>query len=61
LNIPDGCGSFQTSKCEIICGYGGITGGTTYSIKFNENIVFIETVGQTQDKKSYIVNLCYEN
>ena len=40
--VPDASASVNTSDCEIICGFGGITGGNT--CESWESAEFIETV-----------------
>ncbi len=44
INVPDGGGSYQTSECKIVCGWGGLLGETTCTSEFIENIEFVEMV-----------------
>ncbi len=44
LNIPDGGNSYRTANCEIICGSGGIDGGTTCTENFINELTFVEIV-----------------
>ncbi len=44
LNVPDGGGTYQTSDCKIICGFGGLAGATTCDAEFINKLEFLETV-----------------